>query len=187
MARVIRRPGERVRKRAVLDAEARADAILADAHVEAERLLDDARTQAEALRDEARREGEAEAHAATVAALLRATAAHDRALDDAQAELPAIVVGAARQILDAELALAPEKVQAIVRGVLARAARAKEVSVRVHPDDLAQVTAMPELAGARVEGDAALERGDCVVRTELGILDGSLRVQLEALRRALSA
>ena len=72
---------------------------------------------------------------------------------------------------------------------------ARQVTLRVHPEDgalleaaLADLRATAELRGSlHIEPDAALERGDCIVISDAGVLDARIETQLLALQRALGA
>ena len=75
--------------------------------------------------------------------------------------------------------------QKLVIGVLAPARRAKRVVLRLHPEDAPVIRASEAFSGATVVEDDTLQRGDCVVDTELGVMDGTLRVRIEALQEAL--
>ncbi len=94
-------------------------------------------------------------------------------------------MAAARRIVGEELVLAPERIVTIVREVLERARRARTVTVRVHPADAGALRRAFGEEGALVEEDPSLERGGCVVATELGELDARLEVKLEELARAM--
>jgi flagellar biosynthesis/type III secretory pathway protein FliH len=67
--------------------------------------------------------------------------------------------------------------------------------VRVHADDARALRSggpgadVVSAAGGTLvlREDASLARGDCVVETELGTVDGRLAARLELLRRALLA
>lgn len=85
----------------------------------------------------------------------------------------------ARQVLKAELAQRPP----LVAQVAAQAAQslvlsARHVIVRAHPDDAALIAegAAETLAarGARVQADPAIERGGCVVDSDVGAIDARI-------------
>ena len=99
--------------------------------------------------------------------------------------LETLAIAAARRIVGAQLDLAPDTVKSIVSQVLERARRAQQVTIRVHPDDITRIEEMPQTQAATIQGDASVERGGCIVETELGQLDGRIDVQLAALERAL--
>lgn len=188
MGRVIRadRRGPAVIPHALLDASARANALLAAAREEAERI-----------RAEAREQGREAGRSELASELLRVTAAHEHAHDRALAALEpqaiAIALQAAKQLLAGEVTARPEQVRAIVAPLLARLRRARSLVLHVHPDDRAALE--PWLEALRIEGrlpsqlsvetDAALTRGGCVLRSEIGTLDARVETQLAALARAL--
>jgi len=193
MSRVIRGSGEPpggVVPKEVYDARDEARRIVEEAEAEAGRLVGDAEREAGELREAARREG-LEAGRAEVAALLtRAAALRDRSLEDAERETAELALAVARRVIGEELRIAPDHVRSIVREVLGRARRAREVVVTVHPEDAETLRSMQaEADGARFEvrEDPSLTRGGCVVRTDLGELDARVEVQLDALARALGA
>lgn len=186
MSRIVR-AGPKVIPVEVLDARARAEAIVAVAHAEAERLVAEARLEAERARESTRTAAEEAGRAEVAALLVRAHAIVDAAREDAEADLKRLAVAAAERLVHAELELHPERIRDVVRGVLDRAKRATRLVVIVSPEDRALLEGMPELASARIEEDPSLARGDCVARTDLGTLDGRLVVRLDALRRALLA
>ncbi|EIS3740606.1 HrpE/YscL family type III secretion apparatus protein [Aeromonas hydrophila] len=82
----------------------------------------------------------------------------------------------------------------VVREALSLVSNQKQVTVRVHPE---QVTAVrdqiarvhkdfPEIGYLDISADARLDQGGCILETEVGIIDASLDGQLEALSRAIS-
>lgn len=113
-----------------------------------------------------------------------------------QARNDALEIGflVARRILEAELATGPEALFSLVRGALRRAGDSRRIVVRVHPEDVGQV-AGPAAAGElgvsaaalEVAGDPTLARGDVVVETDFGKVDGRLRTRLDELHRAAAA
>jgi flagellar biosynthesis/type III secretory pathway protein FliH len=188
LARVIRadRRGPAVIPRSLLDATARAEALLAAARDDAERI-----------RTEARERGREAGRAELASELLRATAAYEQAREHALAALEpqaiSIALQAAKQLLAAEVTAHPEQIRAIVAPLLARLRRARSLVLRVHPDDRGALEPWLEAARAKgnlpaqlsVETDAALTRGGCVLRSEIGTLDARVETQLAALARAL--
>lgn len=172
-------PGE------VFDAREDAERILVEAREEAERLRAAAREDASAAREKARAEGFAQGRAEAAALLLEARRIRDDALAGAERDARSLALAAARRIVGEELRLAPERIVAIVGELLERARRAREVRVRVHPDDATTLGAAKLAASVRVIGDASIERGGCVVETDLGELDARVEVQLRAIASAL--
>jgi type III secretion system HrpE/YscL family protein len=180
-------------------------AAVYDAHREAARLVEEARARAaaivagaEAAREEARREGLAagreEARAEAAALLVRARAAAAATRAAAAADLKALAVRIAEKVLGRALALAPDLVADVAADALRAARHQRDVTLRVHPDDLAALEAArprlrdlllraPDLA---LRPDAEVGRGGCIVETEVGVIDARLETQLAAIERALT-
>ncbi len=113
-----------------------------------------------------------------------------------QARADAIEVGfmVARKILEAEIRQGPDALFALVRSAVRKAASSRRVSVRLHPEDAALVGELltreeDDAGGSTVEVvvDSALERGDCLVDTDFGQVDGRLATRFGELRRAVDA
>ncbi|MEZ4339423.1 MAG: FliH/SctL family protein [Sandaracinaceae bacterium] len=172
MARVIR--GAKVVPAEVVEAEARAAEIL-------EAARRDAEAERAAMRAELAAEAEATARAQLASALIGVETARDAAVAEARASALAIATAVARRIVGDALAAEPERVRAMVERATARVARARRTTVRVHPDDLALVESLP----ATCVADASLTRGDCVVESDLGDVDGRVETQIARLLAAL--
>lgn len=174
MARVIRSGGARV-----------IPAAIAGAHRDAEAIVRAAREQAERERAALRAELEAEAREAAkaevAAALLAVEQARARALREAEASILEIALAAARRIVAEELELHPERIRAIVRDATERVRRARRARVRVHPSDAAHLA----FSDVELVEDASIERGGCIVESELGEVDARLEVRIAAIERAL--
>jgi type III secretion system HrpE/YscL family protein len=186
MARVIRadRNGPTVVPAAAADASERARAI-----------VERAEAQAEATRDAALADARAQARAELAAQLLELAAEREKQLAALEPQVIQLALLAAKRIVGDELAANPSRVADLVAPLLARVRRARQVTLRVHPDDRSQLEASlaalrtrSELAGSlALETDPALGRGDCVVISDAGVLDARIDTQLHALARALGA
>jgi flagellar biosynthesis/type III secretory pathway protein FliH len=130
---------------------------------------------------------------ATAVETLRAQAAH---LGE-QARADALEIGflVARTLLESEVRQSPQAVFQLVRQAVRRAGDSRRISVRLSPEDAAIVNAEngraplfgPAAARVEIVADATLSRGDCVVDTDFGRVDGRLETRLGELRRALEA
>jgi flagellar biosynthesis/type III secretory pathway protein FliH len=188
LARVIRGfRASAVVPREVGGASARAAAIIADAEARATALLEDARREAEAQRAEARAAGERDAHAAVASLLALAEARRDRALAEAAEEVVTLAVAVARRVIGEIVERERTLVTELARDAIERARGASRLTLAVSTADAEALTsfAATHRLPLTVEVDAALERGDCVVRSEVGTIDARLDTQLAALRRAL--
>ncbi len=182
----------------------RIPAVLWDASVEVRRLREDAARDAADLIAEARREADGIRRAAAASGREEGLAEASELCARAAARGDEVLVEAEKQLVDLAFAIAArvlarvvEKDREAVIEVAARALEAarerREISVRVHPDDIAALrTAEPHLL-ERMERarrialreDAAVARGGVIVETEAGTIDARLDSQLAALRRGL--
>lgn len=191
MGRVIRAHGtpRRVDAR-VVNAGAEAERILRGAQDTARSLVAEAAAEADALRELARAEGKSAAEAE--AATLLADAAHARknALAGLADETRALAVEVAERLVAGHLSTSPESIVAITREALALAQRARDVRVRVHPDDAplleaAGVGSAPNDDTVTLIPDASIARGGCEITTNLGTIDARLATRIDVLRSAL--
>ena len=122
---------------------------------------------------------------------LRAQA--DRLAEQARADAIEIGFQVARKILETEVRQSPEALFALVRSAIRRAGESRRVAVRVAPEDAALLqsdagrAALEGVTAARVEfvADPSLQRGDCMVDTDFGQVDGRLSTRLAEVRRAV--
>lgn len=178
MARVIK-PAATIVRRGSLEARESAAKIIGAATAEAEQL-----------RAAASARGKREGEALAAATLVRAAGARDQALANVEGEIRDVALEAAARIVEAHVALGGAQIAAITLGALDRARRAKAVRVRLHPDDHAALSALPESplpAGTTLVADDTLARGDCIVESDLGTVDARVETKLAALRAALES
>ena len=94
---------------------------------------------------------------------------------------------AAEKLVRDAIRAEPKRVQITAVELLERATRASQVVVRVHPLDvplIEELKAQGQTFG--ISSDESLERGECVVESNLGELDARFSVQLAALEKALA-
>ena len=96
----------------------------------------------------------------------------------------------AAQVLRRELRAVPESVADVAREALQQlGTAAKEVTVCVHPDDLAFTEAgagvQLKARGAQLKADARLMRGGCRIESELGSIDAQLDKRWQAALQSL--
>jgi flagellar biosynthesis/type III secretory pathway protein FliH len=83
-------------------------------------------------------------------------------------------------------------VNAVVREALGQVQDTAEVSIRLHPDDLALLRkhksplleGLPETGPLHFAASAEVTRGGCMVLTRFGIIDAQRETKLEQLRKA---
>jgi flagellar assembly protein FliH len=103
-----------------------------------------------------------------------------------------LVLDIARRVVKEHVEAHPEAVVKQVESALALSMTRGRAVVRVHPLDASLVReALPRLTSAlqsgetRIEEDAAIARGSCVVRGATGTVDASIVVQLDRIAKAL--
>jgi flagellar assembly protein FliH len=108
----------------------------------------------------------------------------DRLRDD----VAAFAFATVEAMLGRELSLAQSPVQDAIRHALRVAPDRADATVLVHPDDLALVGELADVAGPRrvqVVADASIEPGGCVVRADEAEIDAQLGAALDRLRDVL--
>jgi flagellar assembly protein FliH len=189
MGRLIREggPPRRVVPAEALQARHEADGILGAARTEAERVMREARDHAARVRMEAEAAGRRDARAEAARVVVEATRTRDRILRDAQDQVLRVAMAVARRIVGDQLAADPAAVRALAGRALDHARRARQVTLRIHPDDADAVAPLAQdwPGTLTVVPDATLTRGDCLLHTDVGDVDARLHIQLAALERTL--
>ncbi|HVP63088.1 MAG TPA: FliH/SctL family protein [Myxococcaceae bacterium] len=117
----------------------------------------------------------------------------ERLAERARSDALEIGFQVARRILETELRSSPDALFALVRSALRKAGESRRVTVRLRPEDVAQLETtagkqtLAEFSAAQIElkADSALGPGDVVVDTDFGRIDGRLASRLDELRRAV--
>jgi type III secretion system HrpE/YscL family protein len=165
--------------------------ILDTAREQARTIQKDAEERAEKAVEEARRKGEQEGLARYLEAIAEARRALDGFYATAEPELLRLASGIARKIVGEELQTSKQTIVKIVREALATGRHARQVAIRVHPSDVAEVRARVNelgLAGscdAQVIPSETVATGGCTIETEFGIIDARLDTQLEIIESSL--
>lgn len=181
-------------KRNVQIACQQANQIVAQAEDEAQRILAEAHLKARGIFDSAREEGYQSGAAKWYEALADSWKSRDVYLAGNETALLKLAVRIAEKLIGEELHIAPKVIAGIVGEALRSVRRAKSLAVRVHPADIAAVeeglSMLRSPAGTasdiEIIPDASLSPGDCIVETEIGIVDARLKTQLQNMERALT-
>jgi flagellar assembly protein FliH len=100
-----------------------------------------------------------------------------------------LALAIARRVVHREVALDPDLLLDMARTAIDRLGGSGRVTIRLHPDDHAAVSAAraSELAGGSIAitADARLSRGACHVESDIGLIDAGLDAQLDEFERAL--
>ncbi len=180
-------------------------------HTERERLLSLALqefelrlVQREQVYVDGLREADARAESKLRAEVTVAVARLTAAVDALQAERSALLLGAeeaavrltmaiARKIVADAVRIDEKFVLQVVRRALRYAAEAHQVTIRVHPDDLALVQehaaewaqAARRSRSLRIEADDQQQRGSCAIGTEACEIAAAIEDQLQVIETAL--
>lgn len=177
----------------VARAEAEADRVLGEAQTQAREIIAQARRDAAAILAAIRTQATAAAVEETLEVQASLAAARDRMLAEARGEVLSIGIAAAEKIIGKTVEGAPELMEAIVQPLLLRLRRARRLELRLHPDDARtlepRLQALANESGVgcpmRIESDPGMQRGGCVLRSDIGTLDARIETRLERVARAL--
>lgn len=171
------------------------------AWVEAQVFLDHARAQAEAIVASAQAAFDAECERGYAQG--RASALLDQAekmidtvgrtvdyFAGVENDMVELVMQAVRKVVDGFDDR--EKVMAVVRNALAVVRNQKQMTLRLHPDEVETVrerindllAAYPGVGYLDIIADGRVIRGACILESEIGMVEASLDGQIEALRKA---
>lgn len=181
-------------KRNVQLAYQEANEILAHAEDEAQRIVSEARRHAQNIFESAREEGYQSGAAQWNELLMQASKARDIYLAGNETALLKLAVRIAEKLIGNELHIAPDAIAGIVSEALRSVRRAKSITVQVHPEHVAALEERlstlrtPAGTGREIEiiPNTSLSRGDCVLETDIGVIDGRLETQLKNMERALT-
>jgi flagellar assembly protein FliH len=98
------------------------------------------------------------------------------------------------QKIIAGLPVSSEMVEAVVRETVRQVEDAAEITIQLHPEDLALLrkhnspllNGLPETGPLRFTHSAEVTRGGCMVQTRFGLIDARRETKLEQLRQTLT-
>lgn len=185
----------------------KAQKIIEHAQAEAKKLIDQAKVYGETAKQEAHKEGfklgkedgykagyEEFAVLMNEAKNLIGQAVREREaiLRGIEPELAKLSLSIAEKILTEELKINPEIVVGVVKKALGKIKAREEVTINVNPEDLEYVKENRQVFAGIVEGLRNLEivsnprvdRGGCLIETNLGNTDARISTQLAAIEAA---
>ena len=163
-----------------------ANAALLAAQQTAASIIAEAEAKAEDIRAAALQAGRDDANAEAATLLAHTASGIQATLDGLAAEIAGTIADAVSRIIGT---LGLDDAMASIARLAMRDLRSRHgVIIRISPTMSEAVTAScADLPGLRIEPDAALDAGDCVIVTEAGTIQAGLNRQLDALRAALLA
>jgi len=113
---------------------------------------------------------------------------------ETQKALIELALAAAQKIV-AGMPVDPQMVEAVVREAVNQIEDNVEITIQLHPDDLALLRkhrspilqGFPDTGPLRFTNSTEVTRGGCVVHTRFGLLDARRETKMEQLRQSLPA
>lgn len=175
------------------EAHSAAKQIIIDAQKKAEEILAEANRQKAELFAKTRDEAKAEVAAKTTEELARAKLQAGEILRGAEPQIVELALKVAQKIIGRDLERDSEVLMEIAASAVEHARSAKAMILRLNPKDGAVLREkkprLMELIGRSVDlairDDADVEAGGCIVQTEFGTIDAQLKTQYEMLRNVL--
>jgi len=115
-------------------------------------------------------------------------------IKETESALITLALEVAQKII-AGLPVSSEMVEAVVREAVRQIEDAAEITIQLHPEDLALLrkhnspilNGVPEAGPLRFSSSAEVTRGGCLVQTRFGLIDARRETKLEQLRQTLAA
>lgn len=195
----------------IAEAEARAQEkaskIIEHAQTEAKKLIDQAKIYGETAKADAYKEGmeqgrvdgakagrdEFKVHIEQATDMFRQLVRErERVLSGLEPELAKLAMEVAKKIIGEQVAINRDATVEIIRNAMTRIKSREEVSIKVNPDDVDYVRGKQDIFARMVEGlkkleivaDPRVDRGGCIIETDLGNTDARLSVQISLIETA---
>ncbi len=183
-------PGSKVVPQERLLALREADAIIEAATARAQGILDDAGAAHEAERRRGYAQGLDEARREQVAQLIENVARHIDFLEKSEDRIVHLVMQAVRKVIEGFDDR--DRTLAAVRSVLALARDQKQVTLRLSPEQAEgvraqiqdMIAAYPGIGFIDVVPEQKIEGDACVLESEMGVVESSIQIQLDAIQTA---
>ncbi len=181
--------------REVYEARLEALRIRSAANQEALRIKRSAAVESERLQERAIAQGHAQGIERAHALFLRASALSNQRLASIEGSALELALAISAKLVGKVLDREAGALVALCAEVTLPVREASRITLRVHPRDFEALTREKSQLLARLDrslplsvvADTSLSRGDCIVESSLGTLDGRLEVRLNLLRSALAA
>lgn len=164
--------------------------LIADARAQAERILAESKQAFDKECQRGFEQGERRAKQAQTEAMIDIVSRKVDYLEGVEHDVIALVMGAVRKVVDGFDDEA--KVVAVTRNALAVLRNQKQITLRLHPDQLDYakanmtefLTAFPGIGFIDLVGDERLAVGSCILESIIGTVEASLDDQITALDSA---
>ncbi len=176
-----------------LEARSKAQEIIQQAQYEADKI----RSQAEEYRqrgyEEGYHQGYEEGKAHLTETILGLNRENEERFKQLEPQLVQLAVRIAEKLIGEQLTLTPETITNIVRNALGAVRHQQEIYMRVNPDDYEMIInekprLLDALSRARdidIRADPTIERGGCLIESEIGTIEATLSQQLKTIEKIL--
>lgn len=183
-------PGTVVIRRADVAALAEATALIEAARGQAAQIVAEAEAALEAERQRGYAEGMEQARVDQSEQMVETVGRTVNYLANVETEMVSVVLDSVRKIIDSYQDV--ERVHLVVKSALSVVRKQKQVTLRLHPEQAegvrtrvdALLLAFPSISYLDIVPDARLDKGACILDTEIGTVEASIEGQLMALSRA---
>jgi type III secretion protein L len=177
----------------VFSAGNKAREILQKAQGEAEEIIRKAIEQREKEKKDGFEEGYQEGLAQVTELLVKARTEYEAMLRNGSKDMLELAFKISEKIIGKQLELDKSIIMDIVAQALQTVRQSKQITVRVNPDDAkalkASKDALIEMLGhgrvIDVMEDKKVEKGGCIIESEVGVVDAQLNKQLDRLKKVL--
>ena len=176
-----------------------------EAHTKAREIIDTAMKKAAEIKDEAirfkeevfakaREEAKADVQARAAEEMAKAKLQAGQIIERCERDIVELALKVANKIIGADLERDPEVLVNICAQVVETARADHAMTLRVNPEDgrllREKRPRLMELIGRSIDiavkDDPEVERGSCIIQTDYGVIDGTLRTQFDMLRQLLT-
>ena len=181
-----------------LKARDQSQVIIDDARKEARKILEEAnqlKARVEKEMEESKcqgyEEGKAQGLEEFTKEILSAKELKEKFHADAEPEIVKLVLNIAEKVIGEMVLKHKEAIQSIIHQALGRSL-GERIVVRLHPDDWKRIQDEEKMFKEKLDKtkhlhfkeDDTIQRGGCVIATEVGTIDAQLETQLKAIRKA---
>ncbi|HEY7162527.1 MAG TPA: type III secretion system stator protein SctL [Acidobacteriota bacterium] len=178
----------------VYSAGNKAREILQKAQGEAEEIIRRAIEQGEKEKKDGFQEGYQEGLAQVTELLAKARVEYDVIMRNASKDMLELAFKISEKIIGKQLEIDKSTIMDIVAQALQTVRQSKQITIRVNPEDgkalKADKDALIEMLGhgrvIDIMDDKKVEKGGCIIESEVGTVDAQLHKQLERLKKVLT-
>ena len=183
-------PGQRILRAADVAAWGEAEALLASARAQADAIVARAESELEAERQRGYAEGLAEAQMEQAEKMIDTVSRTIDYFGRVEGDMVGLVMSAVRKIIDDFDDT--ERVLIVVKNALSVVRNQKQMTLRLHPQQVDVVrarvndllAAYPGVGYLDIVGDGRLAMESCILESEIGLVEASIESQIKAIEAA---